>query len=135
VSRTITRYEAKPIATSTTFLAACFAGSFSFYPICSLLLFDMLHVWLQQWLAGIRYSCFGQLPKYRATLFSLNSLAVLLEGSCSTNWRSTAHFSSEAYGSVGLVLGQRQVCGCLILFFAVKDSNRYSGIIEKIQDS
>jgi MFS transporter, putative metabolite:H+ symporter len=124
-SRLVTRFGAKPIALITTFLAACFTGIFFFVPNMWLALtLDMMHVWF----AAMAIPAFAvlileQLPKYRATLFSLNSffnnigkvLAPLIGGVLLV-------FSSGIYGMVGFVLGGMTIIGCLVLFFAVKDS-------------
>jgi predicted MFS family arabinose efflux permease len=123
--RLVTRFGAKPIALTTTFLAACFTGIFFFVPnIWLALTLDMMHVWF----AAMAIPAFAvlileQLPKYRATLFSLNSffnnigkvLAPIIGG-------ALLAFSSGTYGMVGLALGSMTIIGCLILFFAVKDS-------------
>jgi MFS family permease len=64
-----------------------------------------------------------QLPKYRATMFSLNSLfnnigkvlAPLIGG-------ALLIFLPGTYGGVGLALGGTTIVGCLILFFSVRES-------------
>jgi predicted MFS family arabinose efflux permease len=123
-SRLIPRYGAKRIALITTFLAACFTGIFFFVPnIWLALTLDMMHVWF----AAMAIPAFAvlvleQLPKHRATLFSLNTflnnigkvLAPLMGGALLV-------VSSGIYGAVGFALAGTTVIGCLILFFAVKD--------------
>ncbi len=123
-SRLIPRFGAKKIALVTTFLAACFTGIFFFVPNMLLALtLDMMHVWFAAMaLPAFAVLVLEQMPKYRATLFSLNSffnnigkvLAPLIGG-------TLLIFSSGTYGIVGLALGGTTVMGCLILFFAVKD--------------
>lgn len=123
--RLVTRFGAKPIAIATSFAAACFTAVFFFVPNMWLAVtLDMIHVWF----AAMAIPAFAvlimeQLPKYRATLFSLNSvfnnigkvLAPLIGGTLLV-------FSSGTYGMVGFALGGMTIIGCLVLFFAVKNS-------------
>jgi MFS family permease len=123
--RLIPLFGAKRIAIITTFLAACFTGLFFFIPnIWVALTLDMLHVWF----AAMAIPAFAvlvleQMPKHRATLFSLNSffnnigkvLAPLIGGVLLVT-------SSGIYGIVGFTLAGTTVIGCLILVFAVKES-------------
>ena len=123
--RLVTRFGAKPIALSTTFLAACFTGIFFFVPNFWLALaLDMMHVWF----AAMAIPAFAILilelmPKYRATLFSLNSffnnigkvLAPIIGGALLV-------FASGTYGIVGLALAGTTIIGCLVLLFSVKNS-------------
>lgn len=123
--RLVNRLGAKPVAVSTTFLAACFTGLFFFVPnIWLAFILDMMHVWF----AAMAIPAFAilileQLPKYRATMFSLNSffnnigrvLAPLIGG-------ALLIFLPGTYGVVGLTLGGTTIVGCLILFLSVKES-------------
>ena len=123
--RLVNRFGAKPVAVWTTFLAACFTGVFFFVPnIWLAFILDMMHVWF----AAMAIPAFAilileQLPKYRATLFSLNTffnnigkvLAPLIGG-------ALLIFLPGIYGVVGVALGGTTIMGCLILFFAVKES-------------
>jgi DHA1 family inner membrane transport protein len=122
--RLITRFGAKPVAAISMFLAACFTGVFFFVPYMWLAVtLDMMHVWF----AAMAIPAFAvlimeQLPKYRATLFSLNSvfnnlgkvLAPIIGGTLLV-------LSSGTYGMVGFALGGTTIIGCLLLFFAVKN--------------
>ena len=123
--RLVNRLGAKPVAVWTTFLAACFTGVFFFVPnIWLAFILDMMHVWF----AAMAIPAFAilileQLPKYRATMFSLNSLfnnigkvlAPLIGG-------ALLIFLPGTYGVVGLALGGTTILGCLVLFFSVRES-------------
>jgi MFS transporter, DHA1 family, inner membrane transport protein len=124
-SRLIPRYGAKRIAVISTSLAAIFTGLFFFVPnFWVAFSLDMFHVWF----AAMSVPAFAvlvleQLPNYRATVFSLNSLfnnigkvlAPLIGG-------TLLIVSAGAYGTVGFVLGGTTIVGCAILFLAVKDT-------------
>jgi predicted MFS family arabinose efflux permease len=124
-SRLIPRFGAKRIAISSTVLAAVCTIIFFFVPNLWLaVVFDMAHVWF----AAMSIPAFAilvlqQLPNYRATVFSLNSLfnnigkvlAPIIGG-------TLLIISSGAYVTVGLVLGSTTVLGCLILFLAARDT-------------
>ncbi len=123
----IDRYGAKRIALITTLLAAIFTLTFFFVPILWLAItLDMMHVWF----AGMAGPAFAvlilrQIPKYRGTLFSLNSffnyagntIAAALGGLMLV-------VSSGIYGSIGIVLGSMTIMGCLLLVFLVKRNKR-----------
>lgn len=127
-SRLIPRYGAKRTAVVTMFLAAVFTAVFFFIPNFWLAFaFDMAHVWF----AAMSVPAFAvlvleQLPNYRATVFSLNSLfnnvgkvlAPLIGG-------TLLIISAGAYNIVGLVLGGTTVIGCAILFWVVKDPGEH----------
>jgi DHA1 family inner membrane transport protein len=125
--RLIPRFGAKKMALATTFLAACFTCVFFFVPIMWLALtLDMMHVWFAAMaLPPFAVLVLEQLPKYRATLFSLNSffnnigrvLAPLIGGILLV-------VSSGVYGVVGLALGGTTIMGCITLFFLVKESRQ-----------
>jgi MFS family permease len=123
--RLIPHYGAKRIAVISMFLAAVFTALFFFVPnFWIAIALDMAHVWF----AAMSIPAFAllvlqQLPNYRATVFSLNSLfnnigkvlAPLIGGSLLV-------ISAGTYSTVGLVLGSATVVGCIILFLAVKDT-------------
>jgi MFS family permease len=123
--RLVNRLGAKPVAVWATFLAACFTGVFFFVPnIWLAFILDMMHVWF----AAMAIPAFAilileQLPKYRATMFSLNSffnnigrvLAPLIGGALLV-------FLPGTYGVVGLALGGTTIVGCLILLLSVTES-------------
>jgi predicted MFS family arabinose efflux permease len=123
--RLVTRFGAKKIAIVSTFIAACFTGVFFFIPnFWFSFVLDMAHVWFAAMaLPAFAVLVLQQIPKYRATLFSLNNLfnnvgkvlAPLIGGLLLVA-------SSGMYGAVGLTLAGTTVIGCVILFFAVKNS-------------
>ena len=104
--------------------AACFTVVFFFVPnLWIALTFDMLHVWF----AAMAIPAFAvlileQLPKYRATLFSLNSFFNNIgKGYGTTNWRGIACFLFWSLRVSWTCPWRHNVIGCLVLFFAVKD--------------
>ncbi len=119
----ISRFGAKPVALVTTFLAAIFTATFFYIPnFWGFFALDMMHVWFAAMAApSFAVLVLQQLPKYRATVFSLNGffnnigkmLAPLIGG-------ILLAASSGLYGEVGFVLGAITIGGCLILIFAVK---------------
>ncbi len=125
----ISRFGAKPIALITTLLAAIFTATFFYIPNFWLsFTFDMMHVWFAAMAApAFAVLVLQQLPKYRATVFSLNSffnnigkvLAPLIGG-------VLLALSSGVYGQVGFALGVTTIGGCVILLLAVKESNETS---------
>ncbi len=122
----ISKFGAKPIALITTLLAAIFTATFFYIPNFWLsFTLDMMHVWFAAMAAPtFAVLVLQQLPKYRATVFSLNSffnnigkvLAPLIGGVLLT-------ISSGVYGQVGFALGATTIGGCVILLLAVKESN------------
>ena len=122
----ISRFGAKPIALITTLLAAIFTATFFYIPNFWLsFTLDMMHVWFAAMAApAFAVLVLQQLPKYRATVFSLNSffnnigkvLAPLIGG-------VLLAISSGVYGQVGFVLGATTIGGCVILLLAVRESN------------
>jgi MFS family permease len=123
----VTRYGAKRVALVTTFLAACFTATFFFVPVMWLAItLDMMHVWFAAMaLPAFAILVLEQIPKYRGTLFSLNSLfnsagkviAPSIGG-------ALLIFSSGMYGSVGVTLAGMTIGGCVIILFLVKNSEQ-----------
>jgi predicted MFS family arabinose efflux permease len=123
--RLITRYGAKLIALITTFLAAIFTGAFFVVPnFWASFTLDMMHVWFAAMAApAFALVVLQQLPKYRATVFSLNGffnnigkvLAPLIGG-------ILLAVSAGGYSQVGFALGGTTIAGCIILLFAVKET-------------
>jgi DHA1 family inner membrane transport protein len=123
--RLITRYGAKLIALITTFLAAIFTGTFFVVPnFWASFTLDMMHVWFAAMAApAFALVVLQQLPKYRATVFSLNGffnnigkvLAPLIGG-------ILLAVSAGGYSQVGFALGGTTIAGCIILLFAVKET-------------
>jgi MFS family permease len=124
-SRLIPRYGAKRIAISSIVLTAVFTIIFFFVPYLWLaVVFDMAHVWFAAMsIPACAILVLQQLPHYRATIFSLNSLfnnigkvlAPLIGG-------ILLIITSGAYFTVGLVLGSVTIVGCVVLFLGARDS-------------
>jgi MFS family permease len=123
----VAKYGAKRVALLTTFLAACFTAIFFFVSNLWLAItLDMMHVWFAAMaLPAFAILVLEQIPKYRGTLFSLNSLFNTLGKVLAPSIGGTLLiFSSGIYGAVGVALGGMTIMGCIIIFFLVNNSKQ-----------
>ena len=123
----VSRYGAKRVALLTTLLSACFTAVFFFVPNLWLAIsLDMMHVWFAAMaLPAFAILVLEQIPKYRGTLFSVNSLfnnvGKVLAPSIGG---ALLIFSSGIYGAVGVALGGMTIMGCTIILLLVKNSEK-----------
>ena len=87
---------------------------------------DMIHVWFAAMaLPASAILVLEQIPKYRGTLFFLNSLfnnvGKVLAPSIGG---ALLVFSSGIYGAVGVALGGMTIIGCAIILTLVKSSEQ-----------
>jgi predicted MFS family arabinose efflux permease len=123
----VNKYGAKRIAVTSTLLAAFFTMMFFFIPnVWLAVAFDMTHVWFTV-IAFVSFACLvlDQVPKYRGTLMSLNSLFNSIGNAIAPAVGGALLVATDGiYGSVGLALGIMAISGSIIMIFLTKDVNR-----------